>query len=355
MPNPAELASRAERAANQLRDWLIEGPAQQADGGVAGVVDASGGCRYVYGEITGYYLHWLAQARSVDPQRRRERAARALTWVEAHYHQALAPTRLTRDSGNDDWRNAAQFLFDLAMLAGGLAQATRAGLIAPDANRMGALANAFDHFVVDGQLRACLWLQPERAPLPRWSTAGGPFLAKAASRALMAEALFPFASAFSSACRNTLQAVNMLGINSGIGMLHPTLYAMEGAVADHTANEAALRRWLATMLALQDTADGSLPETPGVVGAKRSDVMAQALRLGATLDLADHVPEAAAALSGLASALIARVRDNGIAFDPAREPDESNVWCAMFAEQALRAHAARLRGAPVPFAADEIV
>lgn len=73
------------------------------------------------------------------------------------------------------------------------------------------------------------------------------------------------------------------------------------------------------------------------------------------LDLARHLPDSAAALTGLASALIARVRDDGIAFDPAREPDESNVWCAMFAEQALRAHAARLRGAPVPFAADEIV
>lgn len=193
MPNPAELASRAERAANQLRDWLIEGPVQQADGGVAGVVDAVGGCRYVYGEITGYYLHWLAQARSADPQRRRERAARALAWVEANYHEALAPTRLVRDSDDNDWRNAAQFLFDLAMLAGGLTQAARAGLIAPLAKRMNALAGAFDDFVADGQLRACRWMQPLRAPLPRWSTAGGPFLAKAASRALMAEALFPFA------------------------------------------------------------------------------------------------------------------------------------------------------------------
>lgn len=355
MSNPAELASRAERAANQLRDWLIDGPAQQADGGVAGVVDASGGCRYVYGEITGYYLHWLAQARSADLQRRRERAAAALSWVEANYHATLPPTRIQRIGRDEDWRNAAQFLFDLAMLAGGMAQAARAGLIAPDARRLGALASAFDHFVVDGQLRACLWLQPERAPLPRWSTTGGPFLAKAASRALMAEAMLPFAPAFSDACRDLLHAVNTLGINSGIGMLHPTLYAMEGAVADHTANEAALRRWLATMLALQDTADGSLPETPGVDGAKRSDVMAQALRLGAMLDLAHHLPDSTAALTGLSSALIARVRDNGITFDPAREPDESNVWCAMFAEQALRAYAARLRGEPLPFAADEIV
>jgi len=204
-------------------------------------------------------------------------------------------------------------------------------------------------------LRACRWMQPLRAPLPRWSTAGGPFLAKAASRALMAEALFPFAPAFSNACRDTLHAVNTLGVNSGIGMLHPTLYAMEGAVADRASNEAALRRWLATLLKLQDVTDGSLPENPGVAGAKRSDVMAQALRLGATLDLANHVPDSAAALSGLATALIARVRDDGVAFDPAREPNEANVWCAMFAEQALRGHAAQLRGEPLPFAADEIV
>ena len=355
MPMPVDLAFAAERAANRLRDWLIEGPVQLDDGGIAGVVDADGRSRYVYGEITGYYLHWLAQARSAAPARRRERAARALVWVEANYCDTLPPTRVYRDGTNGDWRNGAQFLFDLAMLAGGLAQAASARLIAPNALRMPALTHAWSAFLVDGQLRACTWSLPDLAPMPRWSTIGGPFLAKAASRALMAQSLFTYPPAFTTACRDTLHAVDALGVNAGIGMLHPTLYAMEGAITHATPNFSSMRHWLATLLRWQE-ADGSLPETPGITGTKRSDVTAQALRMGAALGLA-AAPDSdfAQPLARLAEVLIARVRDDGIAFDPGRDARESNVWCAMFAEQALRAYAAQLRGEPLPFATNEIV
>ena len=98
MSTPTELAHDAEHAADRLRDWLVEGPAQQDDGGIAGVIDADGQGRYVYGEITGYYLHWLAQARGATEDRRAHRAARALAWVESHYRDNLPPTRIQPDA-----------------------------------------------------------------------------------------------------------------------------------------------------------------------------------------------------------------------------------------------------------------
>ncbi len=57
-------ATAAATTAQALRDWLIEGPAQLKSGpeagAVAGTIESSGAVHYVYGEITGYYLHWLA-------------------------------------------------------------------------------------------------------------------------------------------------------------------------------------------------------------------------------------------------------------------------------------------------------
>jgi len=52
-------------------------------------------------------------------------------------------------------------------------------------------------------------------------------------------------------------------------------------------------------------------------------------------------------LHKLVGALNARVNDDGsIAFDPAAAGRKTNVWCAMFAEQALRWYADWCSGTP---------
>ena len=57
-------------SAARMRDWLLGGPAQirfgAEAGGVAGTLNAAGQPDYVYGEITGYYLHWLAGSHLSD-------------------------------------------------------------------------------------------------------------------------------------------------------------------------------------------------------------------------------------------------------------------------------------------------
>lgn len=356
----SDRTAAAERAADQLREWLLNGPAQQREGaeagGVAGAIDSNGRARYVYGEITGYYLHWLAQPHADAAALRAERAQQALHWVERRYGAAALPaTRIMLVDAAPDWRNDAQFFFDLSMLAGGLAQIDRSGLVKVHRQPLCGLGTALTRFIdADGRLQAALWQRPESAPIARWSTVGGPFMAKAASRALMAETLLALPATLTSACTALVVQVHDLGIHSGIGMLHPTLYAMEGALLASPLAPSPLRHWLAVLLSLQH-ADGSLPEAPGDTGVRRSDVIAQALRMAVVLDLRAQQPRLAAAIDRLAEALIARVSSRGIAFDPARDAAEANTWCAMFAEQALRAYARTQRGLPSGLSNDGVV
>ena len=123
-------------------------------------------------------------------------------------------------------------------------------------------------------------------------------------------------------------------------MLHPTLYFAEGQLLAEPARADAIATLLTRCLALQN-ADGSLPESDSGSTLKRSDIIAQALRVGLLLRQRGIVGAPSDySLDLLASALLGRVaRDGSIVFDPAAAMREPNVWCAMFAEQALRWYA----------------
>jgi hypothetical protein len=324
-------------AAARLRGWLLDGPAQLREGpdagGVAGTFDASGAPYYVYGEITGYYLHWLADH---EPTLEVCRAANAaLLWATRVYSEdALPPTRIYLREKPDDWRNRAQFFFDLAMLVGGLSRAAHAELIDPPGALLVRISSKLARFVRDGRIVAMR--ADKGAELPqRWSTLGGPFEAKAASRVLMAQEFVALPGTLVEACEREIEAVCAAAAQAPVEMLHPTLYAIEGALSSGNPNaRSGLARWLARLLALEN-GKGELPESPDGEPVWRSDVIAQALRVGLALD-ADAEP-----LDRLADALVARVRPDGaIAFRPDAEPPQLNTWCAMFAEQALRWHAA---------------
>ena len=135
--------------------------------------------------------------------------------------------------------------------------------------------------------------------------------------------------------------------------LHALCYGLEGMLIADTGNgdlldQAALA--FARLMELQSP-DGTLPETVegGVV---RSDVLAQALRIGLLLRGRGYLvgPDWADRLDALAHALMGFVRvDGGVLF--AREQVIANTWCAMFAHQALYLHARRHLCDPAPAAA----
>ena len=145
-----QCVHRCCATAQALRDWLIEGPAQLESGpeagAVAGTIEPSGAVQYVYGEITGYYLHWLASG-VVEVDDATRKANSALAWIARRYGgSSLPPTRIHLNDVIDDWRNHVQFCFDLAMLVGGLARAEARRLIdVPDALwfRLGAALSQF--------------------------------------------------------------------------------------------------------------------------------------------------------------------------------------------------------------------
>ncbi|MFJ6137612.1 hypothetical protein [Kitasatospora sp. NPDC092286] len=343
-------------AASALREWLLDGPAQQRHGSehgaVAGALAPDGRAAYVYGEITGYYLHWLASPHlPADP--RREPAARAAAeWVERRCTTGpLPPTRIhLHGAAEKDWRNDAQFFFDLAMLVGGLTAATRAGLLNPPERALRALLTALVDFVDhDGTLRP---FRPEPGaapPAPRWSTRSGPFLAKAAARVLAAAAVVPLPPALAQACARHLTRHRPDPARAFDHPLHPTLYFLEGHLTSPGADHAAATAVLAELLGQCDPA-GTLPESLDTPTVRRSDVMAQALRLGLLLHRDEPV------LDRTAAALAARVRaDGAIPFDPAARPLQLNVWSAMFAEQALSWHQARTAGLPLRVTPGDLV
>lgn len=349
--NTDPLTVSAEQTARRLRRWLLAGSVQCAGGaqagGVYGAFDGDGQARYVYPEITGYYLHWLADVASADTDPTLRTAAQAaVDWAERVLADGgVPPTRSYVDAdGADDWRNQAVFFFDLAMLLRGLCAAHEAGLVALPRQAVARLIDELASFVdANGHLRAVRADAAAALP-PRWSTLGGPFEVKASSRVELAARHQPLPAPLARACRALSTSLRGAIATLPLDMLHPTLYFAEGMLVAEPDCAAAIATLARRCLALADAA-GNLPEAEDSA-VPRSDILAQTLRvLLLTGSAQDESTER------LAAALIARVDADGrLPFRVDVAAPQPNVWCAMFAEQALRWYAAARRGLALPMA-----
>ncbi|MEO7251464.1 MAG: hypothetical protein ABIW30_02510, partial [Arenimonas sp.] len=170
----------------------------------------------------------------------------------------------------------------------------------------------------------------------RWSTTAGPFLLKAAARILSAQDVLEVPAQLAAACRRQAEGFRPESLRAGDQPLHPQLYFLEGTLALHPERSQASRVLLEQILALGGS-DGSLPESLVTTEIRRADIVAQALRLALVLPT-NAAPDAPhlAAQARLARNLVERVSPGGaIAFRPGQMEAKANVWCAMFAEQAL--------------------
>ena len=358
--SPQQSESRsaaASSAAARLRGWLLSPGIQQREGahagGVAGSLDAQGRARYVYPEITGYYLHWLAEARDATGlDEARVAAARATDWARRQFERGtLPPTRAYLVDAPHDWRNDAAFFFDFAMLLRGLCAASEARLIAPPLQTLQRIVDELERFVSpDGEIHAARVLRAGAQLPTRWSTLGGAFEVKASSRVTLAARYLSLPPRLQEACEALADRYSDSAQKIALDMLHPTLYFAEGLLVARPRCAGQVAVLLQRLLELQH-ADGSLPEADRGSPLPRSDIIAQALRVGLLLQVqrVDGAP-APDVLHRLAGALIERVDAAGrIAF----VPDTSaaalpNVWCGMFAEQALRWYGACCEGRPLP-------
>ena len=352
------LAQAARAASTRISTWLLSALVQLPEGvhagAIAGAMDSSGRVRYVYPEITGYYLHWLAEAHALAPSDAPAIAARnAAGWTARQFEGgALAKTRSYLEGDATDWRNDAVFFFDFAMLLRGLCAAAEADLIALPRGLVERLVEELDKFAdTNGEIRAARVLSSGAVLPARWSTIGGPFEVKACSRVLLAARHVDLPTKLSGACERLIDRYAPETAALALEMLHPTLYFAEGMLLARPHHAAHIAELLARLLRLQRD-DGSLPESEQGSELPRSDIIAQALRIGLELraQSVERAPDDRA-LALLAGALLSRVgADGSVSFRNDVANREPNVWCSMFAEQALRWYAQWREGATVPAA-----
>src|SRR5258705_1018746 len=116
-------APSLDAAPRAIASWLLVSGVQSAvephRGGVVGWLDADGHAEYVYPEITGYYLQWLAWIATGDgvSTRLAHGAAMAQRWLAAWIERTDPPeTRVYLHASPDERPNKA-LLFFLSRLA----------------------------------------------------------------------------------------------------------------------------------------------------------------------------------------------------------------------------------------------
>ncbi|HEY5307732.1 MAG TPA: hypothetical protein VIK97_04425 [Casimicrobiaceae bacterium] len=346
-------ATPARAPARALETWLMHGPAQVGHGphagAVAGMTDTSGSVAYVYPEITGYFLQWLAwrAQRGDDAAALRDRAARAQRWLKTWIAGEPPLTRLHFDGATSDWRNDAVFCFDLAMVLRGLASAAQAQLVTVDATLVAGVVRQLERLLgPDDAFEACV-ANAGAANLPaRWSTLRGAFLAKAGAGIAAAARVLPEVPAhIGHAGRATFDA-SVIALREDSHLeLHPLLYAFEGVLSwpEHPQFASNLRMVASQFAALLELGGekGQLPEIIGtaanVMESARVDIIAQAIRVGSLLAAhrLPHPPNQLA-LARLRNCLANAVRPSGsVGFVLDARRTDCNAWAAMFADQAL--------------------
>jgi hypothetical protein len=342
---PSRIASSAAHSRAALISWLLGDHAQVTTGthagAAAGWVDREGRASYVYPEITGYYLHWLAwhaTCRGANDETRR-RAAAAQRWLLSWALGTKTPeTRIYLEPARQDWRNSALFFFDLAMVLRGLAGAARLGLIETDPRLVERISELLWRLVGDdGMFDACVATCVDAALPDRWSTRRGPFLSKAAGGVLIAAAQFSSVpGALAEAADASFAAALKSMATESQSETHAMLYGIEGALSlpEHPAAVAAMPHMVRQLRELLERSAqlGHMPELLAGTGHVRLDIVAQALRAAALLlpqSLTEHVDQ-------MAQLLVHYIDPElGIPFSPNAPPRQYNVWTAMFAEQAL--------------------
>ena len=167
--NGAPLSDRAtplrriESTRRAIATWLLRGGVQLSHGdnagAVAGWLSVDGRADYVYPEITGYYLQWLAwhAIRHGPTPDIASKANAAQRWLSTWAASSSPGTRVYVGTHEDDWRNQAVFLLSASPWCfNWLAWATR-GLIAPDVALIENIGSLLRRLIAaDGMFDACV-------------------------------------------------------------------------------------------------------------------------------------------------------------------------------------------------------
>ncbi len=318
-------------------------------GGIAGWLNEEGAPEFLYPEVAGYYLTWLAFLAAAYPDHlaTTSHGKLALQWVSEQVAAGnFPPTRLYLQSMKEDWRNSVLFSFDLAMLSRGAA-------LAPDPDGEAGWEDTLARILVrlgafidlDALIRPYLRAKiGSSAPLPqKWSLAPGPHQVKVAA-AILALPRDTVPQDLAVAAARLYWRWRGGGPSTQLtGDTHPILYYLEGLLlaGAHGIDDEA---WPLAALAYTTLMKAQLPEgglPPRLNDSRaplRSDVLAQALRAGCVLrDKGCLSPSRwNLRLEQLAMNLMPFVQDDGsVEFCRNANQGHRNTWSAIFTHQAL--------------------
>lgn len=344
---------RVRHISRAIQSWLLGPEVQFADGlhrgGVAGWFDESGDAVFLYPEITGYYLTWLAflaHAFGLTDELTRH-ANDAISWISYQFADGRVPPTRTylTCSETGDWRNCGSFAFDLAMIARGVAAVRD---LADDRERTRLLAELLDRLLPfcteRGSFQAFRLHSPFHSDAPpRWSCNHGPYQAKVATAVLSINTVSPVPDQLqftAAAAYSRWREYSRLNTLEGD---HSAFYHLEGLAlagvngwdpgAWPLAKDAYLK-----IIGMRNPAARMAPYFNGSASENRSDVLAQALRIGCILRSKAGLDSPAfdRKLQYLADVLQQFVTDDGaVLFSQSPPYRHKNVWSSMFAHQAL--------------------
>ena len=317
-------------------------------GAIAGCITASGSPSYVYPEIAGYYLQWLAwRATAIrhSADRRATPRGPALACALARDGRAR-PTRVHFDGRPSDWRNHARVLL---RPRDGPARLGRGGARRPagtDAAVVDGIRALLERLIASR--RAVRRLRPARGHRRRFPTAGRRGAARSSPRPRPASCAPPRAVAHPARRRARRRARRspQASACSRASRIAKRIRCCTRSKACSTcrsirASTTRCRRSPRSSTCCSRT-QARWPHSGDAGSARRSgparvDVIAQTLRIGYLLLRTGRssrpIASALARLRQVAGAPSAARR--GVAFARAPRPRRANVWATMFADQAL--------------------
>jgi hypothetical protein len=319
-------------------------------------------------QIAGYYLTtmaWLASGAAYCPDHvhianfRAGCMADSMAKTIARWDDSV--TRLWQSSRRQDRHNEVVCSFDLAMAARGLAATLQRGDPYERRRALAALCARLGRISSGAELLKSHEYAPGRASMPdHWSTRAGPHHLKAAAAILRLPGQVA-GNALISVARETCEYwMHALRAEDWpCNELHVLLYGFEGILNLAGKRDGKgiglIERPFARLMEEAQAPDGTLPETVhgGIV---RSDVLAQALRIGLLLRGRGFLSESVwkERLDCLADALLGHVRpDGGVLYS--HDYAIADTRCALFALQAMYLSARQSAREPAPTVAFQLV
>jgi len=286
---------------------------------------------FYYPEIAGYFLSWLARTNRRHGLRARTLALKVSQRL-ASFGSTPPPTRYGQVGGAADWRKSGIFLFDLAMIAKGLADCFIAFQGGSQERR-----NTASVFQIINKVQVECWLEPfmvlkqdvvpalvnwNSTNLPvTWSTTPGPYQLKVFAALEHYATTFDHPDWLGQSRRWAAKQLESLPVqlDHSENMLHPGFYCCEGLLAFGKHDLAARLAEDLVRATVQMLASGV---------TTRLDIHAQALRLSMVFFLGS---EQTRLLYQTLSDRLRHFLATG-SFGSAR----TTVWGLIFASEALR-------------------